>query len=33
MNNTLVIEVNRTTLKAVGLTELVRGSERRLLTS
>jgi len=31
MNSTLMIENDRTTLKAVGLTELVRGSDRRLL--
>lgn len=31
MNNTLLIEENRTTLKAACLTELVRGSHRILL--
>jgi anti-anti-sigma factor len=31
MNNTLLIDENRTMLKAAGLTELVRGSDRSLL--
>jgi len=31
MNSTLMIEDNTSALKAVGITELVRGNERRLL--